>query len=125
MPRRDPSRSSLSADRRKVGDVEVLALGGELDMASGAELWTLVEATGPEAGGVVLDLSGLDFLDPAGIRAILEARTAARATGRPVELLCRQDTPAYRTLRLTGMLGKLRVYRDLDVAVSAAGPPAP
>ena len=102
-----------------VGDVEVVALGGELDMGTAPQLRALVGDAPVAEAGLVLDISGLAFLAPAGIRALLDARAVARRELRPFALVCRPDTPAYRTLRLTGTLGRMRLYRDPALAIAA------
>jgi anti-anti-sigma factor len=64
------------------GTVEV-ALTGELDLATLGEAEQRVEAA--EAGGpalLVLDLSGLAFVDSSGVRLALLANDRARAAGR-------------------------------------------
>lgn len=70
---------------------------GELDLA-GADLarQALVELTGPN---VMLDLSGLTFLDVSGLRAIVSAKQRADATGG--------------ALRIQGARGSVRRVFDL------------
>jgi anti-sigma B factor antagonist len=91
----------MSADfTRKVttlGDVHVVRLQGELDLdtAEGLPEW-LIEISGST---VVLDLSGLSFMDSSGISAIVQAR---------IELgdnlvLSRPQPNVQRVLEITGL----------------------
>src|SRR5882724_4028266 len=55
----------------KDGDVVLARIVGEVDMSNADELRAaLVAAIPAEAPGIVLDLSGVDYLDSAGIRMI-------------------------------------------------------
>ncbi len=116
MPRESPE-GPLVVMRDVRDDVETVALGGELDLAS-AELLTAIVAD-VSSPCVLLDLSALAFMDPAGVRALLAVTAQARHAGRRLAIVCPPGSAAYRTLRLTGMLGKVRVYRDGELARQA------
>jgi anti-anti-sigma factor len=113
----DPGRPgpALSVTRRTVSGIEVAELRGELDLGTAHMLGAIVHA-GDAA--LVLDVSGLDFLDVTGARALLEARMEARRARQGFALVCPQSAPAFRILRLTGMIGRGRVYRQVDDAVA-------
>ena len=74
----------------------VIALEGELDLASGAELARAVASAPPRPRRVVLDVAGLTFVDAAGLRALLRVEQELRAAGR--ELAVRGRSPALRRL---------------------------
>lgn len=65
-------------------DVLVVAITGDLDLASAGELVGAVEALEPLAAPLALDVSGLAFIDSAGLRALLSVRdrVARSAHGR-------------------------------------------
>ena len=57
------------------GGRHALVLSGELDIASAPQLEARVQRLGAPMGGeVVLDLGGLEFIDSAGLNAILRVR---------------------------------------------------
>jgi anti-sigma B factor antagonist len=62
-------------EERSEGQRQVLVLGGELDMASAPALEGMFQQL-CEGGAqeLVLDLSGLDFIDSSGLRAILRCQ---------------------------------------------------
>lgn len=65
----------------------VLALSGELDIASAPELETCLKELAPDSRRrVVLDLGELNFVDSPGISALLAARKAADDEGRVLVL---------------------------------------
>ena len=66
---------------RIVGDARV-AVVGELDMATAPQLTDVIEAlasTGPPR--VVVDLSGVSFMDSSGIGALCQAQSTLEAGG--------------------------------------------
>jgi anti-anti-sigma factor len=79
-----------------------LRLSGELDIAVTEELEGSVKAVaGSSARRVVLDLSGLDFMDSSGLRALLRAQEAVGSNGRSFVLA--DPAPAVqRVLDVTG-----------------------
>src|SRR5437762_1072435 len=69
---------------REQGTEEVCRLTGDLDFrATGAARSTLLEAVDRASGRLVVDLSGVDFIDSSGMAVLHEAaRQAARVGGR-------------------------------------------
>jgi len=70
------------------GDVHAVALRGEFDLAYADQVereLKRVEAT--DARSIILDLSGLTFLDSTGIRLILEAQTRSQQDANRLMLL--------------------------------------
>jgi anti-anti-sigma factor len=63
-----------------------LALGGDLDMATCADLIATVEKI-RNATAVLLDCGDLRFCDATGVSALLEARTTALAAGMDLRLV--------------------------------------
>lgn len=70
---------------------------GELDLCTGAQLRQAV-ASLPEApqGAVIIDLSGVTFIDVAGVRAICEIVNVMRARNRSVRVV--PGSPAVQRL---------------------------
>jgi anti-anti-sigma factor len=87
------------------GDVRVAWLSGELDLATAPRLApALAETTGMMRPRLVLDLSNLDFLDAAGLGAIVGARNSLRS--RSGELTLRSPSRfAARVLEIGGLAG--------------------
>ena len=79
-----------------------LRLAGELDAATAGQLTGMVRSV--PVSPLRLDLSGLTFLDAAGLTGLLQVRALVRARdGRLV--LDRPAPPVLRVLELTGMTG--------------------
>lgn len=86
----------------RAGRVWALSVSGDLDLvASDRFLRQAARVIGEEPERLVLDLSGVTFLDCAGVRALLIAVSAA-PDGCPVVVRAVSD-PARRTLGLLGV----------------------
>jgi anti-sigma B factor antagonist len=86
-----------------------LRLAGEMDVATGGQLTELVRSLPAEQLRVQLDLSDLDFLDAAGLTALLEARAIVQARNGRLSL----HRPSAAVLRLL-VLTDLAETFDLD-----------
>ena len=76
---------------------------GEVDMSNAEEMGsTVIGATPTESDGVVLDLSGVDYLDSAGIYVIFGMRSSLQARGQALVLVLPADSPVHDALRLSG-----------------------
>jgi anti-anti-sigma factor len=69
----------FSVSRRRAGDAIVVAPAGEIDLATIDALQAVVDAAAVEAGGVVLDLREVTFIDSAGLRLVLQSSRAIEA----------------------------------------------
>jgi anti-sigma B factor antagonist len=84
LPRHEPFRVHTKRDR----DIVLVQPSGELDLASVPPLSEeLGRAEVHGAKPMVLDLSGLDFMDGSAIGAILAAQRAARRSGHDLRLV--------------------------------------
>ena len=86
------------------GELHVINLSGELDLATvdvvKREL-ERVEAT--DVQSIILDLSGLTFMDSTGIRLLLSAEARSRADSNRLTLL-RGPAAIQRVLEVTGVV---------------------
>jgi anti-anti-sigma factor len=108
-----PGRLSITVD---MGESEVLlALDGELDLASVGELeQRLAGAQAHAPTRLVVDLGRLAFIDSSGLRAIIQADAQARAQG--TDLVLRPGGPSIqRVFELTGALDALH-FEDVAPA---------
>jgi anti-anti-sigma factor len=115
----------LAARSGRDGDEHVLRLSGELDLSSyellNAEL-RRVEAT--DVSRIVIDLSGLTFLDSVGIRLLVEADARSRADGSRLQLIPGGDQ-VQRILQLCGLEETLPFVSENGLAGSASEAPRP
>lgn len=96
-----------------VGDVAVVSLSGEFDLAAvdGVRaLVTEIEATSPRA--LVFDLDGLTFLDSSGAASLIDVHH--RSLGIRPFAVVRGVGPAYRALTMMGIDQLLTTISSID-----------
>ena len=64
----------MNIQSKNQGDIQMLELSGELDYHSSPELREkLTELTGKQTAKILVDLSGVDYMDSSGIATFVEA----------------------------------------------------
>lgn len=91
----------VSVVDREPGRVRV-ALSGEIDVANADEVRLELEDA-LSAPTLTIDLSRLDYLDSAGIRALFAVSECASARGCTCGIVVRADSPVRRVLDLAGV----------------------
>jgi anti-anti-sigma factor len=74
-------REPFRLEERRNGDRTVVAVHGELDLATVGELRARLDALRAERRPTVLDLDGLSFMDSTGIRLVLQCTQDGADTG--------------------------------------------
>jgi len=110
----------------KLGDVEysthqgavIARLTGEVDLSNAESIGgALAEATPNRSLALVLDLSGVEYLDSAGIRMIFQLRGKLRARGQALWLVVPLPSAANDTLRLAGVQRHIKTIETVDDAL--------
>jgi anti-sigma B factor antagonist len=99
---------------------------GELALDSSTRLERAVEAELVANSNVLLDLSGIDFIDSAGLRAMTALVRSAKATGSQLRLSADLPAHARRLMEIVGLLPFVPIGID-DPWVESSGslPDAP
>jgi anti-anti-sigma factor len=98
----------MQLERRTVGDVMVVAVGDEVDVASIPTLHQALNRAIDEATAVALDLDGALLVDDAALGIIVGAAARARRHGVQFSVVCTDQ-------RLRDRLADTRVDRIVDV----------
>jgi anti-anti-sigma factor len=110
--------NDLKVSSRTQRGATVLTLSGELDLASVPALEQAVEGVSDSAGElVVLDLRELEFMDVAGLRAVLRSDQRLRERGKRLALA----GPGYSVRRLLALTGQDDVLSVFDSTGEALG----
>ena len=96
----------------------VLAVRGDVDIATAGALREELAATIGEYEGVVVDLDDVGFLDSTGLGVLVAAYNKAAGAGRKV-VLARPQRIVKNALRLVQVDTVIDVYDDLDAAKAA------
>jgi anti-anti-sigma factor len=102
--------------RGDVDGVDVVHLEGELDLTNADVLTETFHET--SAPSVVLDLTGVTFLDSMAVRALDAGHRNLVAERRDLVIVSPPDTPAAWTLRVAGLADDL-VRESLDAALAS------
>jgi anti-sigma B factor antagonist len=108
--------TTLSLETREEGEQVRIALVGELDLSSALtfdEELRRAEERRPKT--LVIDLSGLKFLDSTGLRLIMSAQARARKRGMRLAIVEGGDA-VKRIFRLAGVNRRLDIVSEAPLA---------
>ena len=92
----------LSIDVVHGEDEHVIAVHGEIDLASGPDLKACIELViDATEGDILVDLADVDYIDSTGLHILLEAHERVAQTGRHVSV----QNPSPQVLRLLDICG--------------------
>ena len=93
-------------------------VNGEVDVYSAPELKDKVSEL-IESGQttLIVDLSGVAFLDSTGLGALVEARSATTEAGGALPIVCTQDR-ILKLFTITGLDGVFSIHPDVGAAVA-------
>jgi len=108
---------TLAIRRRASSGAQVVELHGEFDASNAHTVVAEIADLGPDQP-IVLDLSGLTFIDATCLRALLAVRADMRRRRRAFALVCPRGTVAFRLFSLAGVIGRLPAFQTEDAAVA-------
>jgi anti-sigma B factor antagonist len=112
-------QSNFVVETRNCGRAVVLSLSGELDLVSTPQLEEALRVLDdPDTELLVLDLSGLEFMDSTGLHLLVRAQQAAEEAGRRLAVV-RGREQVQRLLNLTGMSELLTIVDSPDELLEA------
>jgi len=109
----------LSLKTRVVEDVTVICCTGRIAYAiEAAALSDEIAELAPQTRRVVIELSGVEMIDAAGLGALISVALTAQASGCSIMLAAPGDF-IRRVLTLTNLTSVFEVYPTLDAAILA------
>jgi anti-sigma B factor antagonist len=109
----DSAGQFVVATERTEG-MAIVSLSGELDIATADDLTDALDAIElGESERLVIDLSGVGFMDSSGLRILIAAQREATADGYRLTVVT-GDSPAKRVLELTRMDAHIEVVPKLS-----------
>jgi anti-sigma B factor antagonist len=119
-----PEGEPFSVTERDEAGVHVIAVAGELDIATAPDLCVRLDnsrmARRPR---LLVDLSDVDFCDSTGLRALLGAASEVRAHGGRFAIVCPSDGDVARLLHIVGAAEWMAIHQDAESGVAALSPP--
>lgn len=110
--------AAVSGIERKDGST-IVSLAGELDLYNAHEVReALLECCAESPTRLIVDLSGVKFIDSTALGVLIEART--RMPNRRGFLLAAPGLETKRALEISGLDRHFAVHDSLDAALAAA-----
>jgi anti-sigma B factor antagonist len=108
------------ADSSSQAGVRLIALRGELDLASAPKLERELETALAAADGpIVVDLSELEFMDSTGLRTLIAGQRSASDQQRPFAIARRADSFIARVFEVAGADRAFDLHDTRDGALDA------
>lgn len=97
------TQASVSAEQR-TGTSLRLSLSGEIDLSNAADVENqILDHTTNQLSDVLVDLSGLTYLDSAGLKILFTLVTRMDTSQIGLELVVPSGSPIHGVVRLTGL----------------------
>jgi anti-sigma B factor antagonist len=114
---------SLTVQTEQRGEVVVVSVGGELDMATAPQLQDqITDLLDSGRARLVLDLTDLSFCDSTGLSVLVRAKNSCDEIGGSLRLAAPQRG-VRRILEVSGLVEVLLTYPTVDEAVAADSAP--
>jgi anti-sigma B factor antagonist len=115
-----PSADPFSVDEHEEGGVRVIAVAGELDIATAPQLCARLDATRiGRRPRFLVDLTDVDFCDSTGLRALLGAASEVRAHGGRFAIVCPPSGDVARLLEIVGAGEWMAIHDDPQSGLAA------
>jgi anti-sigma B factor antagonist len=112
----------LAVERTSSQGVELVMVGGELDIATAPRLISVLNRAVQEAlKSLVVDLSDVDFMDSTGLALLINANRRLTRRSKGFAVVC-PPGPLRRVFEVTDMVETLKVCPDRDSAWAAVAP---
>jgi anti-anti-sigma factor len=109
-----PIRLDLENQTRSGADIYLTRLTGKLSLETVADFLCMMRSE--PASYLVLDLSGVSFLDSAGVGALVSLFISRRNTGKKLALAAPAQQ-GFAALQVSGLTHLLPVYDSVDLAI--------
>jgi len=111
---------SVDLINRECDNQVVVVLRGELDVAVAVSVVAELSVVAARERDIIVDLTGLEFIDSSGLAALVRVRKHARHAGGDL-LLASPQQQVLRLLTLTRLIDVFSVYASVDEAARGAG----
>jgi anti-anti-sigma factor len=109
---------ALRFDIRQDQQATVVSVSGEIDVDTTPDLTDVLTGTLPDAKLLVLDLSGVGFIDSIGLSALVDIHLKASGADREVRLVLGNGATR-RPIEISGLDQIFTIHDTLDSALGA------
>jgi anti-sigma B factor antagonist len=112
----------LEVTARSLSGAHVIAVAGDIDVSTVAELQTYIDAAFSDGQTlIVVDLENVGFIDSSVLHALVRALRRARMAGGDLAIAC-VDPSVCRLLEVFGLSSKINVCATAEDAAAAIQP---
>jgi anti-anti-sigma factor len=108
----DHHRPQFEISVERAGSTAIVRLAGELDLATAPELSEVLNGLEPGCRRIILDVTGLEFIDSTGLRLAVTEHDRASMDGFEF-VITGAAGPVLKVLRLTGLDVALPLAPDI------------
>ena len=102
----------------RIGDALVVAVIGEIDMATAPEVSSAIDSGQNGIGRVVVDLSGVTFLDSSALNAFVQSQQELAQHDVAFRIVSPTDQAVRNVFEITRLTEPLSVVDSLDQALA-------
>ena len=113
--------SPLAITSHSLDSAVVLTVSGEIDLSNSGAVYTALSKALARGVPVILDMTGVEFLDSRGLSSIVQAWREAAVT-EPPTLLTIPSPPVARVYDLAGAAAILPLFHNQAEALAALAP---
>ena len=107
---------------RERGGIVMAVVEGEIDLSNAPDLrGELTGAVPNTAGGLLLDLTGLEFLDSSGVHMLYDIADRLATRQQRFAVVLEPDAPPRRAIELSGVEPATWMHADQTSALAALG----
>lgn len=115
----EPAPVKLSLSRTERDDVAIMTVSGEVDVYTAPQLRSaLEERVAADQTRVVVDLSGVSFIDSTGLGVLVGRLKVLRKIGGSLRVVC-TDERILRLFSITGLDRVLPIHDSVDSALAS------
>jgi anti-sigma B factor antagonist len=102
----------------QVADTVIVAVSGEIDMASAPQLLAALDAVPDPVGRVVVNLSDVGFLDSSALSALVQSQRELAGRDIGFCVVSPANRALHRVFEITNLVDALHVVPNLDDALA-------
>ncbi len=123
-PRTETPAASLTCVLERTSQAVLVRTIGEVDLATVPMLWSNLKAMVEDNLNVVVDLNGIQYIDSAGIQALLDANQLFIRCGQ--RLVLAEPSPIFRMLlrEIAGLEQTIPLFTSVAAALASFRSPA-
>ena len=107
---------------RERGGIVLAVVEGEIDLSNAPSLQGELTAAVPNsARGLLLDLSGIEFLDSSGVHMLYDVADRLTTRQQKFAVVLEPDAPPRRAIELSGVEPAAWLHGDRSAALAAIG----